>query len=80
MSEQWKIEDVPQVTPDDKFRQELHMALEQTYRQQMARRQLGTAPTPPPTRPWLAMIAGLMIIGASLGLAWRLRRWLRGGA
>ena len=77
MNEQWKVNDVPQVSPDDKFRQELHLALEQTYRQQMARRQLGTAPPPPPRRRWLAMIAGLMLAGALLGLAWRLRRWYR---
>lgn len=78
MSEQWKTDDVPQVPPDDKFRQELHMALEQTYRQQMARRQLGASPTPARSRPWLAMIAGVMAVGALLGIAWRLRRrWRR---
>jgi ferric-dicitrate binding protein FerR (iron transport regulator) len=74
MKEQWKLDDVPQVSPDDKFRQELHLALEQTYRQQMARRQLGAAPTPAPARPWLAMIAGVMAFGALIGLAWRVRR------
>ncbi|MBP8291559.1 MAG: hypothetical protein KAX65_02225 [Caldilineaceae bacterium] len=77
MKEQWKLDDVPQVSPDDKFRQELHLALEQTYRQQMARRQLGAAPTPAPARPWLAMIAGVMAFGALIGLAWRVRRFLR---
>ena len=75
MNEQWKLDDVPLVSPDDKFRQELHLALEQTYRQQMARRQLGTAPTPARRRPWLAMIAGVMAIGALIGLAWRVRRF-----
>ena len=75
MNEQWKLDEVPQVSPDDKFRQELHLALEQTYRQQMARRQLGTAPTPARRRPWLAMIAGVMAIGALIGLAWRVRRF-----
>lgn len=74
MNDNWKLEDVPQVSPDDKFRQELHLALEQTYRQQMARRQLGADPTPAPARPWLAMIAGVMLFGALLGLAWRIRR------
>jgi ferric-dicitrate binding protein FerR (iron transport regulator) len=43
----------------------------------MARRQLGAAPPPPPRRRWLAMIASLMLAGALLGLAWRLRRWYR---
>jgi len=74
MREQWQSDDVPQVSPDDKFRQELHQALEQTYRQQMARRQLGASPQPAPRRPWLAMIAGLMLVGLILGLGWRLRR------
>ena len=77
MSEQWKLDDVPQVAPDDKFRQDLHLALEQTYRQQMARRQLGATPTPARPRPWLAMIAGLMLVGMMLGLGWRLRRFQR---
>ena len=76
MNEQWQTNDVPQVSPDDKFRQELHHALEQTYRQQMARRQLGAAPAPAPQRPWLAMIAGVMLLGLFLGLVWRLRRFL----
>ena len=77
MSEQWKLDDVPQVAPDDKFRQDLHLALEQTYRQQMARRQSGATPTPTRPRPWLAMIAGLMLVGICLGLGWRLRRFQR---
>ena len=75
MSEHWKLDDVPQVAPDDKFRQELHLALEQTYRQQMARRQLGATPAPARPLPWLAMIAGVMAVGALIGLVWRVRRF-----
>jgi hypothetical protein len=43
----------------------------------MARRQLGAEPAPAPERPWLAMIAGLMLVGIFLGLGWRLRRFQR---
>ena len=42
MSDQWTAETYPPVPPDDKFRQDLQRALEQTHRQQMAQRKLGT--------------------------------------
>ncbi|MFN8469394.1 MAG: hypothetical protein U0X20_27815 [Caldilineaceae bacterium] len=42
MSDQWTADTYPAVPPDDKFRQDLQRALEQTHRQQMAQRKLGT--------------------------------------
>ena len=45
MSEEWKFPAQPQVPPDAKFRQDLQRALEQTHRQQLVQRQLGTQPT-----------------------------------
>ncbi len=42
MSDQFTAESYPAVPPDDKFRQDLQRALEQTHRQQMAQRKLGT--------------------------------------
>ena len=40
------VDVVPQVEPTAQFRQDLHKALEMTYRQQAAQRQLGTRPAP----------------------------------
>jgi hypothetical protein len=42
MSDQWAAEAYPAVPPNEKFRQDLQRALEQTHRQQMAQRKLGT--------------------------------------
>jgi hypothetical protein len=44
MSDQWTKEIYPTVPPNDKFRQDLQRALEQTHRQQIAQRKLGTHP------------------------------------
>jgi hypothetical protein len=46
MSNQWTTEAYPAVPPNEKFRQDLQRALEQTHRQQMAQRKLH----PPPAR------------------------------
>lgn len=44
MSEEWMSPSTTQVAPDAKFRQDLQRALEQTHRQQLVQRQLGTRP------------------------------------
>lgn len=41
MSETWGHETAPQVPPDAKFRADLHRALEESHRQQVARRKVG---------------------------------------
>jgi MYXO-CTERM domain-containing protein len=41
MSEKWGHETAPQVPPDAKFRADLHRALEESHRQQVARRKVG---------------------------------------
>lgn len=41
MSEQWMTNSAPTVPPDTKFRQDLHRALEETHRQQLAQRKVG---------------------------------------
>jgi hypothetical protein len=41
MSEKWGQETAPQVPPDAKFRADLHRALEESHRQQVARRRVG---------------------------------------
>ena len=46
MSEEWMSSSTLQVAPDAKFRQDLQRALEQTHRQQLVQRQLGTRPAP----------------------------------
>ncbi len=43
-AEQWTADALPPVAPNAKFRQDLQRALEQTHRQQMAQRKLGTQP------------------------------------
>jgi len=48
MSKSWTPEAYPAVPPDAKFRQDLQRALEQTHRQQMAQRKLGTHATAKP--------------------------------
>jgi hypothetical protein len=42
MSDQWTVDTYPAVPPNEKFRQDLQLALEQTHRQQAAQRKLGT--------------------------------------
>jgi hypothetical protein len=64
MSEEWTSEATQQALPDAKFRQDLHRALEQTHRQQMAQRQLGTRPgvTPATTRSRLKWVVILFLL------------------
>ena len=68
MSEEWVSNSTPSVPPDDKFRQDLHRALEETHRQQMAQRKLGARPdqVPNPTNSrafWLRVIVLLALLG-----------------
>jgi hypothetical protein len=42
VSDQWIVDTYPAVPPNEKFRQDLQRALEQTHRQQAAQRKLGT--------------------------------------
>jgi len=72
-SKSWTPEAYPAVPPDAKFRQDLQRALEQTHRQQMAQRKLGTHA---PARPLLSprRVAGVFFLLLALLL---LARWIR---
>jgi len=79
MSEEWSSNSTPAVPPDNKFRQDLHRALEETHRQQMAKRKLGAPPDRGPnlTRNstfWLLMIGLLALAGLAVYFAGRSRR------
>jgi hypothetical protein len=62
---------VPLVEPEERFRQNLHQALERTHRQQAAQRLLGTRSTPRPKTTnlygWWMVVVGL---AATLALVW----------
>jgi hypothetical protein len=78
MSEQWTVEAYPAVPPDEKFRQDLQRALEQTHRQQMAQRKLGTHGAEKPALS-LGLIAGclalILAVAVAVGL-WQTRgKW-----
>ena len=68
----WAPEAYPAVPPDAKFRQDLQRALEQTHRQQMAQRKLGTHT---PDRPLFSprQVAGIFFLLLALLLV---ARWL----
>jgi hypothetical protein len=74
MSDQWTADTYPAVPPNEKFRQELQLALEQTHRQQIAQRKLGTRGAHRSTRK-PNPIFGLLVILALLVLA--VRWWRR---
>lgn len=80
MSDQFTTESYPAVPPDDKFRQDLQRALEQTHRQQMAQRKLGTQG---PQKQALSMgiVAGFLalILAAAVAVGlWQTReKWAR---
>lgn len=72
VSKPWTPEAYPAVPPDAKFRQDLQRALEQTHRQQMAQRKLGThSPAKPLLSPRRA--AGIFFLLLALLLA---ARWI----
>jgi hypothetical protein len=74
MNDQWTAEAYPAVPPNEKFRQDLQRALEQTHRQQMAQRKLHTRPQAKRTSPALRLGIVLVLLLALLG-AWQ---WLEG--
>jgi hypothetical protein len=79
MSEEWVPNSVPSVPPDSKFREDLHRALEETHRQQMAQRKLGARPehgaSPTNSRAfWLLLIGLLTTVGLVGYLVSRSRR------
>lgn len=74
MQEHWSPDEFPQVTPDAKFRQDLHRALAQTHRQHMVQRRLGTrtaATTPPVQRAQWLLIVGLLMLVAVVVYWWQ---------
>lgn len=72
--EQWAVDALPAVAPNAKFRQDLQRALEQTHRQQMAQRKLGTQPPPqPPLRQDKRLRLALLALLA-IALLWLLLR------
>jgi hypothetical protein len=76
MSDQWTAEAYPSVPPNEKFRHDLQRALEQTHRQQMAQRKLGTHGAAKHTlspRRMLGVVA--LFLAAAIAL-----RWLQGRA
>ncbi|MBW7883933.1 MAG: hypothetical protein H3C34_15090 [Caldilineaceae bacterium] len=72
MEEQWKGETVPQVSPDEKFRQDLHRALEQTHRQQMAQRRITGQPKRARrlTKRRLTLVVALILLVSFMGWLW----------
>ena len=72
MSEEWMSSSTIQVSPDAKFRQDLQRALEQTHRQQLVQRQLGTRPArrdlAQRRETWLAasLLLLILLVGAYL--------------
>jgi hypothetical protein len=79
MSDQWTKEVYPTVPPNDKFRQDLQRALEQTHRQQTAQRKLGTHPAPKQdqARTVQRMAGFLLLLVALLLILRRLRAKLQ---
>jgi hypothetical protein len=72
MSDQWTKDVYPTIPPDEKFRQDLQRALEQTHRQQMAQRKLGTHPPPRQDRArTVQRAAGILLLLLALLIALR---------
>ncbi len=80
MIDQFTAQSYPAVPPDDKFRQDLQRALEQTHRQQMAQRKLGTQGGQKQARS-LGLVAGFLalILAAAVAVGlWQTRqKWSR---
>lgn len=79
MSEQWGSNSTPSVPPDNKFREDLHRALEETHRQQAAKRKLGARSerhsSPTSSRAfWLLLIGLVALAGLVAYLVGRQRR------
>ncbi len=77
MDEQWNGGSRPPVAPDDAFRQNLNRALQDTHRQQLAKRQLqGGAPGggfPPAGRTWrraAGFLAAMALLALVFGLGY----------
>jgi hypothetical protein len=71
MDEQWLESDIPQISPDAKFREELHRALQASYERQHAQHQLyrkqrPLLPTPAIFVTLLSIFALIFAIGYSL--------------
>ena len=71
MSEQWGQESAPQTPPSAKFRADLHRALEESHRQQVARRKVGAQPRGKPDATlrrlgWLVLLLALVLAGTAL--------------
>lgn len=76
MSEQWSETVTQQVPPDARFRAELHRALEETHRQQVARRKVGATGSGAPEatlQRWARFVLALLLAIAVVGLVFRRR-------